>query len=85
MGYIGTGQACGNARLRDGQAREVRELRALGWSQSDLALLFGVSRVTILGIIKGKTYPEAGGPVDPARYARRNRSMLRGALAPAKE
>lgn len=53
------------AVLSDQQAREIRQLRANGWSHRDLMLFFGASAATVHDIIKGKSYKGAGGPVEP--------------------
>lgn len=55
-----------NASLTNGQARELRELRAVGhWSHGDLAWWFGISVARSSEICKGHAYKDAGGPVEP--------------------
>ena len=60
-----TGDANPCAALTNEQAREIRMLRSSGWSHRDLMTLFGVSAATVHDVIKGKSYKEAGGPIEP--------------------
>ena len=45
-------------RLDAGKAREIRARRATGESYGKLAKAFGVSRCSIIAVIKGRTYKE---------------------------
>lgn len=45
-----------NASLSDADAFEIRVLGALGWEQSDLARLFGVSQHVARFVLEGRTY-----------------------------
>lgn len=44
-------------------AREIRQAHANGWAVAALARKFNTSRYTITCIVRGITYPDAGGPV----------------------
>lgn len=59
-----TGERNPLARLTDSQAREIRELRANGWSHRDISALYGISQSAVHDIVKGKSYKGAGGPVE---------------------
>jgi hypothetical protein len=67
------------ARLTNAEAKTMREWRAEGgYSIADLAKLFKVAQTTANDCIHGRTYREAGGPVEsgPRRFAR---SVIRNA------
>lgn len=49
--------------LTDSDVREIRERRANGARQKDLARQYGVSEGWVSGIINGTKRPEAGGPI----------------------
>ena len=49
--------------LSPDQIRTIREMRAAGAAQRDIADLFGISRVSISLITRGITHPLAGGPI----------------------
>jgi hypothetical protein len=61
-----TGEANPLAKLTNEQARNMRELRANYWSIADLAVLYGISESSTLFLIRGRTYKDAGGPIEPA-------------------
>lgn len=52
-----------NKILTDEQVRKIREMRARGAPQSELAELFDVSQAQISRIVLGKQRKEAGGPI----------------------
>lgn len=53
----------------------ARIIRAtMNTSVQELAKLYGVSRATISLLLRGITYQEVGGPLDPGRKSRGKRS-----------
>ena len=54
-------------KLTDEQVRLLRERRAKGASQYDLAEDFGVAQATVSQICSGARRPDAGGPIDKTR------------------
>lgn len=65
-----------NAKLKDQQAREMREYRKAGWSIPDLARWFRVAPPTVSAIIHGRSYRTAGGPVEPVGSRKFTRSVI---------
>jgi hypothetical protein len=63
-----------NRALSNDAARLLREFRAAGANQEDLAETFGISQGLVSMIVTGRKYPDAGGPVNrPSRpYCRKN-------------
>lgn len=59
-----------NRVLTDEQVRELRELRAAGAPQSELAKRFGVSQAQVSRIVLGRQRRNAGGPIQLRKYAR---------------
>lgn len=53
-----------NAALTNEAARNLRVLRANGWTHADLAAMYGISVTRSSAICKGRTYREAGGPIE---------------------
>lgn len=52
-------------RLSPAEAREVRILRATGFTFQDLADVYGVCKTAISKVVHGETHPWAGGPIEP--------------------
>lgn len=63
---VRAGTAAG-MRLSNDEVRLVRERRAAGASQQDLADQFGVSVAWVSGVVNGTRRPEAGGPIATKR------------------
>ena len=59
--HTAKGEFSCRATLTNEQAREVRKLRKLGWTQQKIAEHFGVSRNVVFGIVRNETYINAGG------------------------
>jgi hypothetical protein len=58
-------------RLTDAQVRELRERRAAGARQIDLAEAYGLTDGAVSMIVRGLRWPDAGGPLQTERtYAR---------------
>lgn len=56
------------AKLSERQVADMRELYdARDVSYSDLAERYGVGETTVGNVIRGETWPDAGGPITPAR------------------
>lgn len=64
------GRAFRQGKLIDSQIVEIRERRAAGARQMDLANQYGVSEGQISMIVRGKRWPSVGGPIekDQAQY-----------------
>jgi DNA invertase Pin-like site-specific DNA recombinase len=56
----------GLRKFNAGAAREIRERFAAGETTVELAEEFGVTRHTVGNVVRGKTWPEAGGPITTA-------------------
>jgi hypothetical protein len=52
-----------NKQLTDEEARTIRDLYADDVTQAALALEYSVSPGTISNVVRGNTYPDAGGPI----------------------
>lgn len=52
-----------NRILTDEQVRKIREMRAAGAPQSELAEMFNVSQAQISRIVLGRQRRDAGGPI----------------------
>jgi hypothetical protein len=57
-----------NARFTNKQARQIREYRAEGFTYTDIQKLFGGTLSGLNYICCGKTYKDAGGPIDMSRH-----------------
>lgn len=69
---VAAGTATSRRVLTDAEVRLIRERRAAGASQDDLAAQYGVSASMVSQIVNGKKRAAAGGPVAIARsYNRR--------------
>ena len=54
----------GKSKMMDSAIIEMREMYATGnWSQSDLAVKYGVTQVTVSHIVRGKGWTHVGGPI----------------------
>lgn len=53
------GEANGSAKLTAADARVIREWGPAGWTQLDLAAVFGVSRSAIQRVVRGETWAHA--------------------------
>jgi hypothetical protein len=62
------GQLNANAHMTNAEARAARFLRA-EWkvSMDLLSTMYGVSRSSISYMLRGVTYKDAGGPIEPGR------------------
>lgn len=59
-------------KLTDEQVLRLRELRAAGACQRDLATDFDISQAFVSEIVRGHRYPKVGGPIETTRrYIRR--------------
>ncbi len=56
----------------DWEIRMMREYRAGGWSQAELAFFFEMSQTAVSKAVKGLSYKNAGGPIETERNYRRN-------------
>ena len=54
-------------RVPDALVRLIRERRAAGAAQADLAFQYGVSQAFVSNVINGRTRREAGGPIGTIR------------------
>jgi transcriptional regulator with XRE-family HTH domain len=63
-------------KLTNEQVLEMRERRAEGTSQRDLAADYGVAQALVSEIVRGLRYADAPGPIERVRryYRRRNNS-----------
>lgn len=50
------GKNNGRARLSDKNIKKIKKLRAKGWTEKAIAMLFGVGRSTISNILHGRTW-----------------------------
>lgn len=65
-----------NAKFKDPkQVVMLRTYRHGGWSHKDLAMLFGCSQGTSSLICRGKSYPNAGGPIETTRRKAYNHAV----------
>lgn len=55
-GRVARGSTNGSARLTEDTARDIRALRADGWTLREIADRFGVHRVTIGDLVAGRTW-----------------------------
>lgn len=63
-GAMPSGEAAWNAKFTNAEIVVLRELFSAGcWSLAEFAARLGVHQVTMWGIIRGKTYKGAGGPI----------------------
>ena len=62
-GRVRLGENSPNARLTDQQVREMRERRANGALQNELAEIYGVSRGYVSEVVNGLMRLSAGGPI----------------------
>ena len=53
------------------EIRMMREYRAAGWGQKELAWFFEMSQSAVCKALKGLTYRDAGGPLEPLGYSPR--------------
>ena len=51
----------------------MRYQRQGGMSQEALAKMHGVSQTLVSNVVRGKAYPNAGGPIETERIYRRGR------------
>ncbi len=59
--------------LANWEARMMREYRAGGWTQAELAFFFGISQGRVSKVLRGQSYKDAGGPIETSRrYERRH-------------
>lgn len=56
------------SRINNEQAKEMRELRALGVSVGDLAKRYDITYRAALLTVKGERWKDAGGPIDKTEY-----------------
>lgn len=64
---ISRGRAARSGKLTDAQVIEIRERRAAGARQMDLAKQYGVSDGQISMIVRGKRWSDVGGPIENDR------------------
>jgi hypothetical protein len=64
------GRAARPGRLTDEQVREIRERRAAGARQIDLAADYGITDGAVSMIVRGLNWPNAGGPIQARRQYR---------------
>lgn len=57
------GEAQPNAKLVNGQAKEIREKYDAGASSADILSAYGISHTAFSEIVLGKSYKDAGGPI----------------------
>jgi len=57
------GESALNARLSDAFVREARGLRLSGWTFTELGKLYGVSRITVMYAVTGRTWRHLDGAV----------------------
>jgi hypothetical protein len=67
------GRAARQGRLTEEEVREMRERRAAGARQQDLAEHYGISDGQVSMIVRGLRWPNAGGPIQTERTYRRGR------------
>lgn len=68
---ISRGRAARSGKLTDEEIITIRERRAAGARQADLARDFGVTDGQISMIVRGKRWPNVGGPIETERrYSR---------------
>lgn len=76
------GEAHPMARLTNSLVREIRERRAGGARQIDLAAQYGVSSAYISDIVNGLVWQDAGGPITGrSKRTRRYKNSQRGKAA----
>lgn len=81
-GRASQGEARPNAKLTNERVREMRERRALGARQCDLALDYGVSIGLVSEVVNGLRWQDAGGPITgKSKRAKRHPSSRRGKAA----
>lgn len=61
------GRARNGSKLTSDKVRIIRERRAMGARQIDLAEQYGVNNGTISMIVRGIRWPNAGGPIEKSR------------------
>ena|SRR5579872_6704284 len=62
------GQANPNATMSDAEARAARWLRyEFDMTVQELATMYRTGRTAMSLLLRGKTYADAGGPIDPGR------------------
>lgn len=72
--------------LSNQQAKDAREAFSNGQSVTEIALYFGVSETVIRGLVTGKTYKSAGGPVvSSIADSNRNKAKLAKSRKSAKK
>jgi hypothetical protein len=76
------GEANKSAKLTNAIVREIRERRAAGARQVDLAEQYGVSPAYISDIVNGLVWQDAGGPITgKSRRTKRYKNSTRGKAA----
>ena len=70
---ITRGRAPRPGRLTDADIITIRERRAAGARQADLARDFGVTDGQISMIVRGKRWPNVGGPIETERRYNRGK------------
>lgn len=74
------GEKNGNNRWTNAEAKEIREYRAIGFSYPDLKKMYGGSDGALNDLLHGKSYKDAGGPIEPRQVngfrAKRRKSVL---------
>lgn len=70
---ITRGRAARPGRLTDADIITIRERRAAGARQTDLARDFGVTDGQISMIVRGKRWPNVGGPIETERRYNRGK------------
>jgi len=63
-GGHGVSEAASQAQLSNDQVRALRVARAAGIPVADLAQVAGISGSSMSRVLRGETYPTAGGPTD---------------------
>lgn len=65
---FGRGEANANSVMTNAQVSAARYLRRdYGMSQPEIAKMYGMCRSAVSAMLRGITYPDAGGPLDPGR------------------
>lgn len=65
LGKTRKGEHGSNARLTNAQVVAIRERAVGGESRESLARAFGITKVNVRNITKGRTWPNTGGPLLP--------------------